>query len=182
MVCSRCKMVVKSLLQSEGLHPTMVELGEVEIEEELDAELKEKLNEKLVPFGFEIIDDRKSRLIEKIKNIIVEMVHEKSDQPHTKFSAYLSEKLNHDYSHLSNLFSSVEGITIERYIILQKIEKVKELLVYDELSLSEISERVGYSDVAHLSNQFKKITGMSPTGFRKIHPAGGRKRTPLENI
>lgn len=179
MVCNRCKMVVKDELLRLGLHPTSVELGEVEIQEELTAEKKNELNKILQSFGFEIIDDKKSRLIEKIKTEIVELVHYSYEQPKKNYSEMLSHNLHHDYSHLSNLFSQVEGITIEQYIINQKIEKVKELITYDELSLSEIAYKLGYSSVAHLSNQFKKVTGLTPSHFKQI---GKNKRKALDKV
>ena len=155
MVCSRCKMVVKDELIKFGLHPKNVELGEVETEEELTGLQKNKLNIILQSFGFELIGNKKGRLIEKIKNIIVDLVHYSQKQPATNFSDYVSKELHHDYHYLSNLFSEVEGTTIEKYFIAQKIEKIKELLKYDELSISEIADRLGYSSVAYLSNQFK---------------------------
>ena len=135
----------------------------MEVREELNSRKKNELNHILQSFGFEIIDDKKSQLIEKIKNTIVELVHYSRDQLQTNFSEHISKKLHHDYSYLSNLFSEVEGTTIEKYFIAQKIEKVKELLKYDELSLSQIADRLGYSSVAYLSNQFKKQTGLTPT-------------------
>jgi YesN/AraC family two-component response regulator len=172
-------MVVKDELIKFGVHPKKVELGEVEITEELNNEKKKHLDKTLQAFGFELIDDRKSRIIEKIKNIIVELVHYSEKQVKTKLSEYISEKLLHDYNYLSNLFSEVEGITIEKYFIAQKIEKVKELLKYDELSLSEIADRLGYSNVAYLSNQFKKVTGLTPSYFKQ---PGENKRKPLDKI
>ena len=147
--------------------------------EELTNEKKMQLNIVLKSFGFDLIDDRKSRLIEKIKNIIVELVHYSEELLQTNFSDYLSAKLHQDYSYLSNLFSEVEGITIERFLIAQKIERVKELLKYDELSLTEISYKLGYSSVAHLSSQFKKITGLTPSHFKQ---AGQYKRKSLDKI
>ena len=179
MVCSRCKMVVKDELIKFGLHPKSIELGEVEIIEELNAQKKDHLNKILQSFGFELIDDKKSRLIEKVKNIIVELVHYSEDQLKTKFSEHISKKLHHDYNYLSNLFSEVEGITIEKYFIAQKIEKVKELLRYDELSLSEIADQLGYSSVGYLSNQFKKVTGLTASHFKNL---GQTKRKSLDKI
>lgn len=179
MVCGRCKMVVKDELIKFGLHPKNIELGEVEIEEELDSKKKKQLDIILQSFGFELIDDKKSRLIEKIKNNIVDLVHYSEDQLHTKFSEYISHKLHHDYSYLSNLFSEIEGTTIEKYFIAQKMEKVKELLKYDELSLSEIADKMGYSSVAYLSNQFKKQTGLTPTFYKT---PGQRKRKSIDNL
>ena len=179
MVCSRCKMVVKDELIKFGIHPTKVELGEVEIEEELNDKKKEALNTVLQSFGFDLIDDKKSKLIEKIKNTIVELVHYSDHQLSINFSEYISCKLHHDYNYMSNLFSEVEGITIEKYFISQKIEKVKELLKYDELSLSEIADRLGYSSVAYLSNQFKKQTGLTPTFYKSLKQ---NKRKNLDDL
>lgn len=161
-------MVVKSELIKFGLHPLAVQLGEVDVREELTEQNKNLLNQNLLSFGFELIDDKKSRLIEKIKNTIVETVHYSEEQLKTNFSEHLSQKLHHDYSFLSNLFSEAEGITIEKYFILQKIEKIKELLMYDELSLSEIAIKLNYSSVAYLSNQFKKVTGLTPSFFKSM--------------
>ncbi len=168
MVCNRCKMVINNELLKFGLHPTSVELGEVEIAEELNMEKKTQLNKLIRSFGFELIDDKRSRLIEKIKNTIVDLVHFSEDRSETNFSEYISSKLHHDYNYMSNLFSEVEGITIEKYLIAQKIEKVKELLKYNELSLSEIADRLGYSSVAYLSNQFKKQTGLTPSFYKSL--------------
>lgn len=179
MVCSRCKMVVKSELTKLGLHPLAVELGEIEIAEQLNADGKRKLDELLQTFGFSLIDDKKSRLIEKVKNTIVDLVHHSDHQLKMKFSKYISELLHHDYSHISNLFSEVEGVSIEQYFISQKIERVKELLVYDELSLSEIALQLNYSSVAHLSRQFKKSTGLTPSYFKQLK---GKKRKPIEEL
>jgi len=151
MVCSRCKMVVKNELIKFGLQPSSVELGEVIISDELDMLKKEQLNQVLLSLGFVLIDDKKSRIIEKIKTEIIELVHHSDLQLKSKFSNYISNQLHHDYNYLSNLFSEVEGTTIEQYLISQKIEKVKELLVYDEFSLSEIAIQMNYSSVSHLS-------------------------------
>ncbi|MCV9926396.1 AraC family transcriptional regulator [Flavobacterium sp. LS1R49] len=179
MVCSRCKMVVKSELEKLGLHPITVELGEVEIQEaEIDS-LKEGLVEVLNSLGFELIDDKKSKIIEKTKTLIIELVHYKNNDLSTNLSHYLSTNLQHDYNSLSNLFTEVEGTTIEKYFISQKIEKVKELLIYDELSLSEIAFQLQYSSVAHLSNQFKKVTGFSPTYYKQLKD---KKRKQLEDL
>lgn len=161
-------MVVKDELIKFGVHPTSVELGEVEISEELNAQKKNQLDKILQSFGFELIDDKKSKLIEKIKNTIVELVHYSEEQLKTNFSDHLAKKLHHDYNYLSNLFSEVEGTTIEKYFISQKIEKVKELLKYNEFSLSEIADRLGYSSVAYLSNQFKKQTGLTPSFYKSF--------------
>jgi len=172
-------MVVKDELIKFGLHPKSVELGEVEITEDLTSQKKAELNKTLQLFGFDLIDDKKSKLIEKIKNAIVELVHYSDDQLKTKFSEHISYKLHHDYSYLSNLFSEVEGTTIEKYFIAQKIEKVKELLKYDELSLSEIADKLGYSSVSYLSNQFKKQTGLTSSFYKS---AGIGNRTNLEDL
>lgn len=168
MVCSRCKMVVKDVLIKFGLHPQKVELGEVVVAEELGNETKRELNTILESYGFELIDDKKSKLIEKIKNIIIDLVHYSEEQPAIKFSEYISSRLHHDYNYLSNLFSEVENTTIEKYFITQKIERVKELLKYDELSLSEIADKLRYSSVAYLSNQFKKQTGLTPSFYKSL--------------
>jgi YesN/AraC family two-component response regulator len=172
-------MVVKSELERLGLHYSTVELGEVEIKENISLEQRNQLDIALKKSGLELMDDKKSMLIEKVKNIIVEMVHYSDDQIKSNFSQHLSEKLNHNYTYLANLFSEVQGTTIEHYIIFHKIERVKELLVYDELNLTEIAYLMHYSSVAHLSNQFKKITGLTPSHFKKL---GLKRRTSLEDL
>ncbi len=174
MVSIRCKMVVKSALEEMGLHYRTVELGEVEIMETLTEEQLEQLKAKLKLSKLELMDDRKAMLIEKIKNVVVEMVHYSDDIPHINFSDFLSEKLHHDYTFMAGLFSEVTGTTIEHFVIAHKIEKVKELLLYDELNLTEISYRLNYSSVAHLSNQFKKVTGLTPTYFKNLRQFKGR--------
>jgi YesN/AraC family two-component response regulator len=179
MVSIRCKMLVKSELYKLGLHYILVDLGEVEIMEDISAEQRDKLKIALLKSGLELMDDKKAILIEKIKNVIVELVHYTDEVPKTNFSDYLSEKLDHDYTYLANLFSEVTGITIEHYIIAHKIEHVKELLLYDELTLTEISYRLNYSSVAHLSYQFKKVTGLTPTFFRQLKH---KRRSTLENV
>ena len=180
MVCNRCKLMVKQEIERLQLHPTSVELGEVILEEKkLSQNQATELEQRLQALGFELIDDRKSRTIEKIKNAVIDLVHYSDQQLNVNNSDYLSDKLHQDYSSLSKLFSEVEGMTIEQYIIRQKIERVKELLVYDELSLSEIADRMGYSSTAHLSAQFKKVTGLTPS-FYKHMPAHNRK--PLDEI
>ena len=168
MVSLRCKIIVKSELENLGLKAIIVELGEVEIPGDLDPKLRHELRSALARYGFELLEDKKSMLIEKIKNIIVEMVHYSEEPQRINFSSYLSEKLNYDYNYLSNLFSEVKGITIEHYIIAHKIERAKELLVYDQLTLTEIAEKLHYSSVAHLSNQFKKVTGLTPSFFKHM--------------
>jgi AraC-like DNA-binding protein len=179
MVCIRCKMVVKSELEKLGLHYTVVELGEAEIKEDISTDKRDQLNVALKKSGLELMDDKKSMLIEKIKNIIIELVHYSEDQLKINLSAYLSEKLNYDYTYLANLFSEVQGTTIEKFFINHKIEKVKELLVYDELNLKEIAFKLHYSSVSHLSSQFKKVTGLTPSHFKQIKQ---KRRTPLENV
>jgi AraC-like DNA-binding protein len=179
MVCIRCKMVVKSELEKLGLHYTVVELGEAEIKEDISTDKRDQLNVALKKSGLELMDDKKSMLIEKIKNIIIELVHYSEDQLKINLSAYLSEKLNYDYTYLANLFSEVQGTTIEKFFINHKIERVKELLVYDELSLKEIAFKLHYSSVSHLSSQFKKVTGLTPSHFKQIKQ---KRRTPLENV
>jgi AraC-type DNA-binding domain-containing proteins len=168
MVSLRCKMIVKSELENMHLPFTIVELGEVEISEELSSRQLQELKTALLKFGLELLEDKKAMLIEKIKNIVVEMIHYSDEPPLLNFSAFLSEKLNYEYNYLSNLFSEVKGITIEQFIIAHKIEKAKELLIYNELTLTEIAEKLHYSNVAHLSNQFKKVTGLTPTFFKKM--------------
>lgn len=172
-------MVVKDELIEFGLHPHSVELGEVEIEEELYIPQKNQLNAILISFGFELIDDKKNRLIEKIKNTIIDIVQNSEIRLNTTFSAHISKKLHHDYNYLSNLFSEVEGTTIEKYFIAQKIEKAKELLKYDELSLCEIADRLGYSGVSYLSNQFKKQTGLTPTFYKSLRQ---NSRKSIDNL
>jgi AraC-like DNA-binding protein len=168
MVCIRCKMVVKSELDKLGLHYKKVDLGEVDLVGDLTPEQHDQLKTALSKSGLELMDDKKAVLIEKIKKIIIEMVHYADEPPRTNFSDYLSGKLHYDYTYLSNIFSEVTGITIEHFIISHKIERVKELLLYDELTLSEISYLLNYSSVAHLSNQFKKVTGLTPSYFRRL--------------
>jgi AraC-like DNA-binding protein len=177
MVCNRCIMVVQNELDKLGLETNSITLGEVSFDKELTLAERNLLGDALIPLGFELIDDKKSRIIEKIKNVIIDLVHYKSDDIKTNLSDVLSQELHHDYNYLSNLFSDVEGTTIEKYFIAQKIEKVKELLVYDELSLSEIAFKLNYSSVAYLSNQFKKVTGLTPSHFKKI---GTDRRKPLD--
>jgi YesN/AraC family two-component response regulator len=168
MVSLRCKMIVKSELEKLGLKAAIVELGEVEICDVLTADTQNKLNAALLPFGLELMEDKKSILIEKVKNIVVEMIHYSDEPMKFNFSHYLSEKLGYDYNYLSNLFSEVKGTTIEHYIISHKIERVKELLIYNELTLTEIACKLHYSSVSHLSNQFKKVTGLTPSFFKNM--------------
>lgn len=179
MVCSRCKMAVTAELEKYGLQPITVELGEIEIKENPSKEKLQQLDNSLRKLGFEVINNRKSRIIEKIKNTIVNLVHYADDDKKINLSGLLIKELNYDYSYLSNLFSEVEGTTIEKYYINQKIEKVKELLIYDELSLSEIAFKLGYSSVAYLSNQFKKQTGLTPSFYKNMKK---HKRTNIEEL
>jgi AraC-like DNA-binding protein len=179
MVSNRCKIAVKDELKKLGLHFIVVDLGEVEIMETLSDEQREQLKEALLCSGLELMDDKSAILIEKIKNIIIEKVHHTDDMIKTNFSDFLSEKLNHDYTYLSNLFSEVQGTTIEHFIILHKIERIKELIIYDELNITEIAWKMNYSSVAHLSNQFKKMTGLSPSHFKQLKK---KRRSPLEEI
>jgi len=168
MVSLRCKMIVQRELENLGIKNAIIELGVVEILQDFSDEQIKKLNTELLKSGLEIIDNPKAILIEKIKNTIIELIHYSDDLPLVNYSDFISEKLDYDYTYLSNMFSEVTGITIQHYIILHKIEKVKELILYDELSLSEIADRLHYSSVAHLSNQFKKTTGLTPSFFKKI--------------
>jgi AraC-like DNA-binding protein len=172
-------MVVKSELEKLGLHHTRVELGETEIMEDITPAQMKVLDDALRMTGLELMDDKKSILVEKIKAIIIELVHYSDDQIRLNLSDYLSEKLNHNYSYLSNLFSEVKGTTIEHFYLAHKIEKVKELLVYDELNLTEIAYKMHYSSVAHLSNQFKKMTGLTPSHFRNLKH---KRRSTLTNM
>ncbi len=180
MVCNRCVKVVKEELTAMGYHIVSVELGEVTLKESLDDEGRDRIRKGLTENGFELIDNRKSWIINRIKTLIIEYIHYDKEKPeYVNISEFLANELGNDYSYLSHLFSSVEGITIEKYLILQKVEKVKELLVYDELSLSEIAYKTGYSSVQHLSNQFKKIIGLSPSHFKKIRKD---RRKPLDLV
>lgn len=179
MVSLRCKMLVKEELKNLGIHYIVVDLGMVEILEDITPIQLEKLRVALLKSGLELMDDKKSILIERIKNVIIELIHYSDVVPKVNFSDYLSEKLGYDYTYLANTFSEVKGITIEHYIIANKIERVKELLIYDELNLTEISYLMNYSSVAHLSNQFKKVTGLTPTYFKQLKH---KRRTNLENM
>ncbi len=183
MVCNRCIMVVKQTIESQGLHPEEVSLGEVKLkEDELSKSQLDQLDASLLEFGFARIDDHKAMLIESIKNKIIHLIHH-SDGDVRKFnwSTILSDDMHYEYNYLSGLFSSVVGITLEQYIIRQKIERVKELLFYDELTLSQIADRLGYSSVAHLSAQFKKVTGMTPSDLKKSR-AIDQLRKPLDGV
>jgi AraC-like DNA-binding protein len=179
MVSLRCKMIVQKALDDTGIGNAFVELGEVETLNAPSAAQLKAFELQLALYGLELMEDKKSALIEKIKTIIIELVHYSEEPPLLNFSAFLSEKLQYDYNYLSNLFSEVKGITIEHFIIAHKIERAKELLIYNELNLTEIAEKLHYSSVGHLSNQFKKVTGLTPTFFKKMK----HKRTiNLENL
>ena len=179
MVSNRCKMVVKEELKKLGLHFIVVDLGEVDIMEDISIEQREELKSGLASSGLELMDDKRSMLIEKIKNIIIDMVHHSDEMIRVNYSDYLSEKLNHDYTYLANLFSEVQGTTIEHFIISHKIERIKELIIYNELNITEIAFKMNYSSVAHLSNQFKKVTGLSPSHFKKMKD---KRRSPIEEV
>jgi AraC-like DNA-binding protein len=179
MVSNRCKMAVKEELKKLGLHFIVVDLGEVEIMETISNDQREKLKLSLYDSGLELMDDKRAVLIEKIKNTIIEMVHHSDEMIKTNFSDYLSEKLNHDYTYLANLFSEVQGSTIEHFIISHKVERIKELIIYDELNITEIAWKMNYSSVAHLSNQFKKVTGLSPSHFKQLKD---KRRNTIEDI
>ena len=179
MVSSRCKMLVKQELQKLNIQYDAVELGMVKIFEAVNPEQLDKLKENLLKAGLELLDNKKAILIEKIKNVIIEMIHYSDEIPKVNFSDYISEKLNYDYTYLANSFSEVKGITIQQFIIIHKIERIKELLLYNELNLTEISYKMHYSSVSHLSKQFKKITGLSPSYYKKIKE---HRTSNLENI
>ena len=179
MVCNRCIMVVQQALDKLDIKITKITLGEIETSNDLSKQKLKQFSQNLAMLGFEVLDDARQQLIEKIKNIIINEVHYKEEESLHNYSEILSKSLHKDYSYLSSLFSEVEGITIEKYIINQKLERVKELIIYNELSLSEIAYKLGYSSVAHLSNQFKKVTGLTPSYFKKV---GQLKRKPLDKI
>ena len=179
MVSNRCKMAVKEELRKLDLHFIVVDLGEVEIMETLSTEERNELKAGLLASGLELMDDKKAILIEQIKNVIIEMVHHSDKVIKVNFSNYLSDKLHHDYTYMANLFSEVQGTTIEQFIISHKIERIKELIIYGELNITEIAWKMNYSSVAHLSNQFKKMTGLSPSHFRQLKD---KRRSPIEDI
>lgn len=179
MVCNRCIMVVEQELKALGINASRVDLGEAEVTGELSLSELRETDEHLQKFGFELIDDRNGKLIEKIKKLIIQLVHYSDGKENRNLSDYIQANMNRDYTYLSNLFSTAQGITLEKYFILQKIERVKELLVYDELNLSEIADMMGYSSVSYLSNQFKKVTGLTPLHFKRI---GDLKRKPLDKV
>lgn len=177
MVCPRCIMAVETILNALQIDYKSVSLGEIELNMQPRHSDLAKLSSQLQSIGFEVIDDKKRQLIERIKNYIIQFIHHDKEMLKVNLSDFLSNELGYEYNYLSNLFSEVEGTTIEKYVILQKIEKVKELIVYDELSLKEIANQLGYSSVAYLSNQFKKVTGLTPSHFKTI---GQQKRVPLD--
>ncbi|WP_298223819.1 AraC family transcriptional regulator [Flavobacterium sp.] len=179
MVSNRCKMLVKDELRKLGLHFIVVDLGEVEIMEALTPNQRNQLKVALLQSGLELMDDKKSMLIEKIKTVIINMVHYSDSNIKVNFSSFLSEKLHHDYTYMSNLFSEVQGTTIEHFIIAHKTERIKELIIYGEYSITEIAWQMNYSSVAHLSSQFKKVTGLSPTHFKQLKD---KKRCPIEEV
>ncbi|MBC8053826.1 MAG: helix-turn-helix transcriptional regulator [Sphingobacteriaceae bacterium] len=179
MVSIRCTMIVKQELSKLGLHFIIVDLGEVEIMETISTDQREQIKIALLSSGLELMDDKRSVLIEKIKKIIVEMVHHTDELIKVNFSDFLSTKLNHDYTYMANLFSEVQGTTIEQFVISHKVERIKELIIYDELNITEIAWKMNYNSVAHLSNQFKKVTGLSPSHFKKLKV---KRRSPIEDI
>ena len=179
MVSIRCKMVVKDTFKKLGLHYLTVNLGEVDVTEDITEKQRSALRAELLKSGLELLDDKRAILIERIKNVIVQMIHYEDDLPKTKFSVYLSQQLKYDYTYLANIFSETQGTTIEHYIILHKIEKVKELIIYGDLNLTEIAWKLNYSSVSHLSTQFKKITGLTPTYFKSLKK---KKMSLLEDI
>ena len=179
MVSLRCKMLVKEELNKLGIHYTSIELGMIETAEEITTEQRNQLKKNLLKSGLELMDNKKNILIERIRNVIIEMIHYSDELPVTNYSDYISEQLEYDYTYLANIFSEVTGITIQQFIILHKIERVKELLIYDEMSLTEISYALHYSSVAHLSNQFKKITGLTPTYYKQLK---NKRRANLEDL
>jgi AraC-like DNA-binding protein len=179
MVSLRCKIIVKEELKKLGLKYIVLDLGVADVLEDISAEQRETLKANLLKSGLELLDDKKSILIERIKNVITEMIHHSDEIPKVNYSEYISQKLNNDYTYLSNVFSEVKGITIQQFIIIHKIERVKELLLYNELNLTEIAYKLHYSSVSHLSKQFKKITGLSPSFYKQLkHKRNGN----LENM
>lgn len=179
MVSLRCKMIVKEELKKMGLHYVFVDLGRIQILEDISKEQRKVLKVSLLMNGLELLDDKKNILIEKIKNVIIEMIHYSKEFPTENYSEFISEKLEYDYNYLSNIFSEVKGITIQQFIIVHKIERVKELLLYEELTLTQISQELQYSSVAHLSNQFKKVTGLTPTYYKTLKE---KRRKNLEDV
>lgn len=179
MVCNRCKMVVREEFVKHGIVPERVELGEVLINDSANEEALQRISDQLHTYGFEILDDKRSTLIEKVKNLIIQLVYENNSELKVNLSSYLAEQTDVEYSYLTGLFSEIEGITIEKYFIAQRIERVKELLIYDELTISEIAFKMNYSSVAHLSNQFKKVTGLTPGYYKRFRT---EKRRSIDSI
>lgn len=179
MVCNRCILVISEILKGLKLTPLKIELGKAIMQEQLTPEDREMIREALEKYGFELLDDKRSRIIEQIKTAIIELVHYEDNLSKLKLSEYLKDKCHYDYSFLSKQFSEVNGISIEKYYIAQKVERIKELLAYDELSISEIATRLQYSSVAHLSSQFRNVTGMSPSEFKRLKEHG---REPLDKV
>lgn len=179
MVCRRCKMAVSAIFENLGIVPESISLGQIDLAADLSKDQLALLQQQLQKIGFELIDDRKSRTVEKIKNLIIDLVHNRDNELNMNLSNYLADEIKQDYSSLSSLFSQQESTTIEQFYILQKIERVKELLAYDELNLNEIADRLHYSSASHLTRQFKKVTGLTPTYFKNI---GHERRNQIENI
>ena len=179
MVSTRCKIAVKEELKKLGLHFIFVDLGKVEIMENISEKQKKKLKTALLRLGLDLMDDKKSELIEKIKNAVIQMVHHSDDRIKVNFSVFLSEQLKLDYTYISNLFSEVQRTTLEHFIISHKIERIKELILYDELNITEIAQIMNYSSVAYLSNQFKKVTGFSPSYYKQLKD---QRRSPIEEV
>ncbi len=179
MVSNCCKIAAKEAFKELGFHFIIAELGEVEVMETVTLEQREILRASLLKSGMQLMDDKRAVLIEKIKNVIIDMVHYSEEMININFSDFLSAKLSHDYTYMSNLFSEVQGTTIEQYIISHKVERIKELIIYGEMNITEIAWKMNYSSVAHLSNQFKKVTGLSPTHFKNLKD---RKRNPIEEL
>lgn len=179
MVCNRCKLAVTTVFDTIGIPPVTVELGEVKIEKDLTPEQYKQLETELLTLGFELINDKKASIIERIKTLIISLVHQQQNQLNTNLSDYLSRQLDMDYNNLSRLFSDVENTTIEQYMIAQKVEKIKELIMYDELSLSEIADQLNYSSLAYLSSQFKKVTGFTPSYYKQLKV---KKRKQIDKL
>ncbi len=179
MVSLRCKLMVKEELKKLGLHYVIVELGIIEVLENITNQQRVQLKRNLSKSGLELMDNKKSILIEKIRNVIIEMIHYTDELPKVNYSDFISKKIGYDYTYLANIFSEVKGITIQQFIIIHKIERVKELLIYDELNLTEISHKLHYSSVAHLSNQFKKVTGLTPTFYKQLKE---KRKQNLEDL
>ena len=179
MVSNRCKMAVNELFRELGLHVLSVELGEVEVSDSISENDFISLKRGLYDLGFELIEDKRTLLIERIKKTVIDMVHHSDEIIKVNFSDYLSEKLNYDYTYLANIFSEVQGLSIEHYIISHKVERIKELIIYDELNITQIADKMNYSSVAHISMQFKKVTGLTPTSFKKLKL---KKREPIEDV